>query len=50
MSRETLLLLAELLNGQQLPVGHPDFESAVQRFIVAKRELAEALAATEDSA
>jgi hypothetical protein len=48
-SRETLLLFQELLSGMSVHVGHPDFEERVAVLITAKREVASALAAVDES-
>lgn len=45
MTRETLLLLRELLCAQQLNVGAPDFPDVARRVLAALAELDAALAA-----
>lgn len=41
MTRETAAFLLDLLNRQQLNVGAPDFDQAVQAVLKARAELAE---------
>lgn len=47
MTKETLELLVNLLNNQQLAVGSPDFLEAAPRVCAAKIELEAALRALE---
>lgn len=50
MSRDTLILLQQILGTVTLQVGAPDFEAAALRVVAAKRELDEELlrSATDD--
>jgi hypothetical protein len=47
MTRDTLLLLRDVVTAQQIPVNHPQFAQVAQRFALAVAELDDALAATE---